>query len=111
MGDGCPSFSVNFNLRPFRQPIQTHGDVSFLRHGIDLLVSVAYYFYHVPSVLVGFFPWSVFLGPAIVQTFRSLRAKKGTGTFCAQHPEGRSGKRCLSPFARTLMRRSVVSRR
>ncbi len=24
--------------------------------------------------------------------------EKGTGTFCAQHPEGRSGKRCLSPF-------------
>jgi uroporphyrinogen III methyltransferase/synthase len=25
-------------------------------------------------------------------------AEKGTGTFCAQHPSGRSGKRCLSPF-------------
>ncbi len=25
-------------------------------------------------------------------------AEKGTGTFCAKHPEGRSGKRCLSPF-------------
>jgi polyferredoxin len=25
--------------------------------------------------------------------------KKGTGTFCAQHPEGRSGKRRLSPFS------------
>jgi tetratricopeptide (TPR) repeat protein len=25
--------------------------------------------------------------------------KKGTGTFCAKHPEGRSGKRCLSPFS------------
>ena len=24
--------------------------------------------------------------------------EKGTGTFCAKHPEGRSGKRCLSPF-------------
>jgi pantoate--beta-alanine ligase len=27
--------------------------------------------------------------------------KKGTGTFCAQHPEGRSGKRCLSPFSQS----------
>ena len=26
--------------------------------------------------------------------------KKGTGTFCAKHPEGLSGKRCLSPFSR-----------
>lgn len=24
--------------------------------------------------------------------------EKGTGTFSAKHPEGRSGKRCLSPF-------------
>ena len=24
--------------------------------------------------------------------------EKGTGTFCAKHPQGRSGKRCLSPF-------------
>ena len=84
----APEFLVNFNLRPFRQPIQTHGDVSFLRHGIDLLVSVAYYFYHVPSVLVGFFPWSVFLGPAIVQTFRSLRAKRRQCPFYAQHRGG-----------------------
>ncbi len=26
-------------------------------------------------------------------------SKKGTGTFCAQHPEGRSGKMYLSPFS------------
>ena len=25
--------------------------------------------------------------------------KRGTGTFCAQHPEGRPGKRCLSHFS------------
>jgi hypothetical protein len=25
-------------------------------------------------------------------------AKKGTGTFCAKHPSGRSGKMCPSPF-------------
>jgi DNA-directed DNA polymerase III PolC len=25
--------------------------------------------------------------------------KKGTGTFCAKHPSGRSGKRCPSPFS------------
>ena len=30
--------------------------------------------------------------------------KKVTGTFCAKHPSGRSGKRCLSPFAlRTML--------
>ena len=26
--------------------------------------------------------------------------EKVTGTFCAKHPPGRSGKRCLSPFPR-----------
>ena len=36
---------------------------------------------------------------AIVGALRRLaRAGKGTGTFCAQRPKGRSGKRCLSPF-------------
>ena len=34
---------------------------------------------------------------ALAQWLRG-QAEKGTGTFCAQHPEGRSGKRCLSPF-------------
>jgi len=28
-----------------------------------------------------------------------------TGTFCAKHPEGRSGKRCLSPFPMRSTRR------
>jgi hypothetical protein len=28
----------------------------------------------------------------------SNEREKVTGTFCAKHPEGRSGKRCLSPF-------------
>jgi hypothetical protein len=29
---------------------------------------------------------------------KSQDREKGTGTFCAQHPKGRSGKRRLSPF-------------
>ena len=29
--------------------------------------------------------------------------EKGTGTFCAKHAEGRSGKRCLSPFPRLFL--------
>ena len=44
--------------------------------------------------------------------------EKGTGTFCAQHPKGRAGKRCLSPFPeagvsrmwRPLARGSAVGR-
>jgi hypothetical protein len=29
---------------------------------------------------------------------RLMPAEKVTGAFCAKHPKGRSGKRCLSPF-------------
>ncbi len=37
---------------------------------------------------------------ALLETVRGRRAgkEKVTGTFCAKHPKGRSGKRCLSPF-------------
>jgi dTDP-4-dehydrorhamnose reductase len=38
----------------------------------------------------------IFLGNAAVS---GEAPKKGTGAFCAQHPEGRSGKMHLSPFS------------
>ena len=34
----------------------------------------------------------------------AAEGEKGTGTFCAKHPKGRSGKRCLSPFPLGLAR-------
>src|ERR1700675_4760681 len=34
-----------------------------------------------------------------------LAQKKGSGTICAKHPSGRSGKWCLTPFFRTRKRR------
>jgi 4-amino-4-deoxy-L-arabinose transferase-like glycosyltransferase len=155
-------FFLNFNLRPFRQPIQGHGDASSLTRLWAALVSILYYFFQIPAVLIGFFPWSVFLGPTAIDAIRRLRegrnatgedkeavrwrqgvllalcwfgvwfvfwsvcktklfhyllpaypalalltacfidrwlaSEKGTGTFCAEHPEGRSGRICLSPF-------------
>jgi 4-amino-4-deoxy-L-arabinose transferase-like glycosyltransferase len=70
-------FILEYNLRPFRQPILSHGDTSFL--GLDHLLAMAlstlYYFYHIPFILVGFFPWAVFLGPAVVETVRRLRRR------------------------------------
>ncbi len=72
-GEWLRVFFVEFNLRPFRQPIQTHGDVGSLQHALAMLVTILYYFYHVPGILFGFFPWSVFLGPALVQTIRQIR--------------------------------------
>jgi len=46
-------------------------------------------------------PSVIDFGPCGVETAKALEnpvAKKGTDTFCAQHPPGRFGKRCLSPF-------------
>ena len=43
-------------------------------------------------------------GVAVEAELGVLPSEKGTGTFCAKHPEGRSGKRCLSPFPPTRRR-------
>ena len=51
-------FFAKFNLRPFMQPILGHSGPFWL---------------HVPYLLIGFFPWSVFLGPAIIETIRRIR--------------------------------------
>ena len=37
-------------------------------------------------------------GPDCADGRSRSRPEKGTGTFCAKHPKGRSGKRCLSLF-------------
>jgi cytochrome c oxidase assembly protein subunit 15 len=34
--------------------------------------------------------------------------EKGTGSFCAEHPKGRSGNRCLSPFPWPLTGRATL---
>jgi 4-amino-4-deoxy-L-arabinose transferase-like glycosyltransferase len=69
-GEWPKQFLLGFNLRPFQQPIQGHGSAT------ATLVSILYYFYQIPAVLVGFFPWSVFLGPTFVDTFRRLKEGK-----------------------------------
>ena len=69
-------FFIDFNLRPFKKPILGHGDVSSLDRVGAVVVSILYYFYQVPAVLVGFFPWSVFLGPTLLDTIRQWRGGK-----------------------------------
>jgi lipoyl synthase len=34
----------------------------------------------------------------VPRLFSAVRGRRGTGTVCAKHPPGRSGKPCLSPF-------------
>ncbi len=51
-------FFAKFNLRPFMQPILGHSGPFWL---------------HIPYLLVGFFPWSVFIGPTIIETIRRIR--------------------------------------
>ena len=71
-------FLWKFNLRPFQTPILGHGDTSSFDRLLAALVSFLYYFYQIPAVLIGFFPWSVFLGPALVDAVRRLREKNGS---------------------------------
>ncbi len=76
-GEWPRKFFIEFNLRPFKQPILSHGDVSSFDRATAILVSILYYFYHIPAVLCGFFPWAVFLGPTLVDTIRRIRGEKG----------------------------------
>jgi 4-amino-4-deoxy-L-arabinose transferase-like glycosyltransferase len=76
-GEWLRKFWIEFNLRPFKQPILTHGDTGSLTRVLAVLVSIVYFFYHVPAILVGFFPWSVLLGPTLVDTTQRLKLKKG----------------------------------
>lgn len=77
-------FFLEFNLLPFQQPTLGHGDVGFCRMDPTLraLVSILFYFYHILAVLVGFFPWSVFLGPTVVHTVRSIRNRDNWRNGC-----------------------------
>ncbi len=51
-------FLAEFNLRPFTQV--------FLGHRGP-------FWYHVPAILIGFFPWSVFMGPTLIDWTRRIR--------------------------------------
>ncbi len=55
-------FISKYNIAPFLQPSLGHRGP---------------FFYHFVMILVGFFPWSVFLGPAVVFTYRQLRCPGG----------------------------------
>ncbi len=74
-GEWLRKFFIEFNLRPFKQPILSHGDVSMLSSALAVLVSFLYYFYQIPAVLVGFFPWSVFLGPTLADMLARIRRR------------------------------------
>ncbi len=68
-------FIVNFNLRPFQQPIQGHGDASSLDQAAAALAAIAFYFFHIAGLLFGFFPWAVLLGPTIADAMRRLHRR------------------------------------
>jgi 4-amino-4-deoxy-L-arabinose transferase-like glycosyltransferase len=85
-GEWLKEFFINFNLRPFKQPIQGHGDTSSLDRFWAGLVSILYYFFQIPAILIGFFPWSVFLGPTAVDVLRRLK-NKGVGRLNASGHE------------------------
>ncbi len=67
-GEWLAQFVTKFNLGPFVKP--------FLGHRGP-------FYYHFAVVLVGLFPWSIFLGPTVAHAWRSVRApaKKRPPTF------------------------------
>jgi 4-amino-4-deoxy-L-arabinose transferase-like glycosyltransferase len=81
-GEWVRQFLWEYNLRPFKQPILSHGDTSFLSATLAVVVAILYYFYHIPSVLVGFFPWSVFLGPVAFDTVDRIRRRDAWRNSC-----------------------------
>ena len=52
-GAWLADFYAKYNIRPLTQP--------FLGHSGP-------FWYYVPAILIGFFPWSVFLGPGLMET-------------------------------------------
>ena len=98
-------FFLDFNLRPFRNPIHGHGDASSLDH-VAAIVSILYYFYYIPAILIGFFPWSVFLGPTLVDTVRRLREGKREGG--KRERRRRSGAVARGSRAGAVLVRNVV---
>ncbi len=59
-GQWLVQFVTKYNLGPFLKP--------FLGHRGP-------FYYHFVVVLIGLFPWSVFLGPTIVNAYRAIRAR------------------------------------
>lgn len=51
-------FFGQFNIRPFMQPILGHSGP---------------FWYYLPAILIGFFPWSVFMGPMLADCVRRIR--------------------------------------
>jgi len=59
-GEWLAQFVTKYNLGPFIKP--------FLGHRGP-------FYYHFIVVLVGLFPWSVFLGPTVINAYRAIRAR------------------------------------
>jgi 4-amino-4-deoxy-L-arabinose transferase-like glycosyltransferase len=57
-GAWTQQFLADFNLRPFTQ--------AYLGHRGP-------FWYHVPAILIGFFPWSVFMGPTFIDWTQRIR--------------------------------------
>jgi 4-amino-4-deoxy-L-arabinose transferase-like glycosyltransferase len=54
------TFLAKFNWRPFTQPILGHSGP---------------FWYYLPAVLIGFYPWSAFLGQSLTSLVRRLRTR------------------------------------
>ncbi len=63
-------------------------------------LSILYYFYHVPFILVGFFPWAVFLGPPWSKRSGAFVAATPGTTAACWPPAGSAYGSCSGLSAR-----------
>ena len=59
-GEWLYQFMAKYNLGPFVKPILGH---------------TGPFYYHLLTVFIGFFPWSVFIGPTLVEVVRRIRQR------------------------------------
>ena len=64
-------FFAKFNLRPFTEPILGHSGP---------------WWYHIPGVLIGFFPWSIFMVPMLIDWARQIHRRDDRSILRAEMP-------------------------
>ena len=60
-GQWLQQFFQHFNVQPFREPSYGHAGP---------------FYYHFLVIFVGFFPWSMFLGRTLLDTYRGVRGRE-----------------------------------
>ncbi len=81
-GEWLRRFFIEFNLRPFKQPILGHGDTSSLDRALAALVSLSTTSITFRPCWSAFFRGRCFLGPTLVDTVARIRRRDAWRDGC-----------------------------